>query len=163
MGWRSKRHDKCIQRPVATMGRDKHLACSSVSVPQVSSISTSADVPRRSDHAVTRLHVDPTSIAESGRYTIWSWARDALHAWDGLLSKDWIGEPRKWLLSGVIFPDSFHPGIRRIIPNRARARVLFFQRHPSAYLLVEHRELQAGRAQRGPRERQFPHGVPEVG
>ncbi|WVF72695.1 hypothetical protein IAT40_007513 [Kwoniella sp. CBS 6097] len=42
------------------------------------------------DHPVQLLLVDPFSIEHSGRYTCWSFARDSLRAWDGLLSVDWI-------------------------------------------------------------------------
>ncbi|WVR07433.1 hypothetical protein IAU60_004474 [Kwoniella sp. DSM 27419] len=43
-----------------------------------------------SDNPVTLLLVDPFSIEHSGRYTCWSYARDCLRAWDGLLSVGWI-------------------------------------------------------------------------
>lgn len=46
-----------------------------------------------SDNPVQSLVVDPYSIQSAGRYTCWSFARDALRAWDGLLSVDWIGKP----------------------------------------------------------------------
>ncbi|OCF37836.1 type I inositol-1,4,5-trisphosphate 5-phosphatase 1 [Kwoniella heveanensis BCC8398] len=42
------------------------------------------------DNPVQLLLVDPFSIEHSGRYTCWSFARDSLRAWDGLLSVDWI-------------------------------------------------------------------------
>ncbi|OXG49265.1 type I inositol-1,4,5-trisphosphate 5-phosphatase 1 [Cryptococcus neoformans] len=42
------------------------------------------------DNPVQSLVVDPYSIQSAGRYTCWSFARDALRAWDGLLSVDWI-------------------------------------------------------------------------
>ncbi|WWD18987.1 hypothetical protein CI109_103444 [Kwoniella shandongensis] len=42
------------------------------------------------DIPVQTLIVDPYSIEYAGRYTCWSFARDALRAWDGLLSVDWI-------------------------------------------------------------------------
>ncbi|ADV22632.1 type I inositol-1,4,5-trisphosphate 5-phosphatase 1 [Cryptococcus gattii E566] len=42
------------------------------------------------DNPVQSLVVDPYSIQAAGRYTCWSFARDAVRAWDGLLSVDWI-------------------------------------------------------------------------
>ncbi|WVO17762.1 hypothetical protein L204_105460 [Cryptococcus depauperatus] len=42
------------------------------------------------DSPVQALVVDPYSIEYAGRYTCWSFARDSLQAWDGLLSVDWI-------------------------------------------------------------------------
>ncbi|KAK8854864.1 hypothetical protein IAR55_003603 [Kwoniella newhampshirensis] len=42
------------------------------------------------DNPVQALVVDPYSIEYAGRYTCWSFGRDALRAWDGLLSVDWI-------------------------------------------------------------------------
>ncbi|WWC71666.1 uncharacterized protein I206_105624 [Kwoniella pini CBS 10737] len=42
------------------------------------------------DHPIQALVVDPYSIEYSGRYTCWSFARDCMRPWDGLLSVDWI-------------------------------------------------------------------------
>ncbi|ORY35446.1 Endonuclease/exonuclease/phosphatase [Naematelia encephala] len=42
------------------------------------------------DHPVSCLMVDPSSPEQSGRFCLWSCARDSLKAWDGLLSVDWI-------------------------------------------------------------------------
>lgn len=57
------------------------------------------------------LAIDPWSIKEvgsaigglnradasqTGRFTLWSLGKDALRAWDGLLSVDWIGA---WVFS----------------------------------------------------------------
>ncbi|WVQ81931.1 hypothetical protein IAT38_004058 [Cryptococcus sp. DSM 104549] len=42
------------------------------------------------DNPIQALLVDPYSIEHAGRYTCWSFARDCLRAWDGLLSIDWI-------------------------------------------------------------------------
>ncbi|WRT68300.1 uncharacterized protein IL334_005276 [Kwoniella shivajii] len=42
------------------------------------------------DAPVQSLVVDPYSIEHLGRYTCWSFARDCIRAWDGLLSVDWI-------------------------------------------------------------------------
>lgn len=52
-----------------------------------------ADDGLDSDNPVQSLAVDPYSIQAAGRYTCWSFARDAVRAWDGLLSVDWIGKP----------------------------------------------------------------------
>ncbi|WWC90809.1 uncharacterized protein L201_005746 [Kwoniella dendrophila CBS 6074] len=43
-----------------------------------------------SDIPIQILLVDPYSIEYSGRYTCWSFARDCMRPWDGLLSVDWI-------------------------------------------------------------------------
>ncbi|ODO06654.1 hypothetical protein I350_04012 [Cryptococcus amylolentus CBS 6273] len=42
------------------------------------------------DNPIQSLVMDPYSIEQAGRYTCWSFARDSLRAWDGLLSVDWI-------------------------------------------------------------------------
>jgi hypothetical protein len=43
------------------------------------------------EYPIIKIYADLTSINRAGRYAVWTWARDALHAWDGLLSVDWIG------------------------------------------------------------------------
>jgi len=42
------------------------------------------------EYPIIKIYADPTAIKQAGRYAVWTWARDALHAWDGLLSVDWI-------------------------------------------------------------------------
>ncbi|OCF57415.1 hypothetical protein L486_04873 [Kwoniella mangroviensis CBS 10435] len=50
------------------------------------------------DNPVQALVVDPWSIEYAGRYTCWSFARDCMRAWDGLLSVDWIGTDKQLLI-----------------------------------------------------------------
>lgn len=42
------------------------------------------------EQPVRTLAVSPSSIAATGRFMLWSCARDSLIAWDGLLAVDWI-------------------------------------------------------------------------
>ncbi|KAJ9109144.1 hypothetical protein QFC21_000472 [Naganishia friedmannii] len=42
------------------------------------------------EHPLLRIQVDKSSVEQTGRFAVWTWARDKLHAWDGLLSADWI-------------------------------------------------------------------------
>ncbi|KAK4688995.1 hypothetical protein P7C73_g1114, partial [Tremellales sp. Uapishka_1] len=41
------------------------------------------------DLPIHALVVDPWSIEQTGRFALWSFARDTVRAWDGLLSVDW--------------------------------------------------------------------------
>lgn len=43
----------------------------------------------------------PALTCQAGRFTLWSLARDALRAWDGLRSVDWIGACRLLTLLGI--------------------------------------------------------------
>ena len=74
--------------------------------PYVFLCSMCKEVPDASDQPVQTLVCDPWSIdhvsrvhaleihltEQAGRYILWSSSRETLHAWDGLLSIDWIGK-----------------------------------------------------------------------